>query len=99
MIDLKLYKERVSNYKTYVAGRLRSVEGQKIKESIPKQEKYLASTKYDGHFYTLIKEGDEVIFINHRDKVIEKHALIDQIKDALKGVKTSCHSRRNLFGK
>jgi len=87
MIDLKLYKERVSNYKTYVAGRLRSVEGQKIKESIPKQEKYLASTKYDGHFYTLIKEGEELIFINHRDKVIEKHALIDQIKESLKDVK------------
>ena len=86
MIDIMLYKERVSNYKTYVAGRLRSVEGQKIKESIPKQDKYLAATKYDGHFYTLVKEGDQIVFLNHRDKVIEDHAIIDQAKEALKDV-------------
>ncbi len=87
MIDIKKYQNKVSEYKTYVAGRLRSVEGQKIKESIPKQEKYLASTKYDGHFYTLIKENDQIIFINHRDKIIEKHPLIDQITEALNDVK------------
>lgn len=86
MIDIKKYQERVSNYKTYVAGRLRSVEGERIKEAIPKQDKYLASTKYDGHFYTLIKEGGDIVFINHRDKVLTKHWIIDQAKEALKDI-------------
>lgn len=87
MIDIKQYQARVTNYKTFVAGRLRSVEGKKIKESIPKQDKYLASTKYDGHFYALIKDGDDVVFINHRDKVIKEHSIIEHAKEALKNMK------------
>lgn len=85
-MDIKQYASRVKEYKLRVASRLRSVEGEKIKISITKQEKYVASTKYDGHFYTLIKEKDELLFINHRGKQITEHPIVKEAKTALKDI-------------
>ncbi|MCI5058069.1 MAG: hypothetical protein MRY83_18290 [Flavobacteriales bacterium] len=86
-MDIIQYAEKVRNYKVRIASRYRSLEIDRIGEMMPSQDEYLVSTKYDGHFYALVKDGKKIVFLNQSGKLVEEHPLLDEASKLLKDYK------------
>jgi len=77
------YQSLISNYKNKISSRYKSVSLDYI-ERITPQEKYLVSTKYDGHFYGIIYRENQVTITNPKGKIIEGLRINTIISDVLK---------------
>jgi ATP-dependent DNA ligase len=86
-MDFSQYTEKVRNYKVRIASRYRSIDIETIGEQMPSQDEYLVSTKYDGHFFSLVKADKKVCFLNQSGKLVEDHPLLKEAAEFLKDYK------------
>ena len=72
------------NYKKYIGSRYVAIESEFIQKKLAHFKKYLVSIKYDGHFYALAYENEEVFLINRNGRVIERIDLHFELEKHLK---------------
>ena len=79
--------EKARNYKKQVASRYIAIEADAITSKLSHFNQYLASIKYDGHFYALAYEDKVASLINRNGKVIDRIHLHDEIEKSLQSKK------------
>ncbi len=83
MISNDFVKKAV-NYKKYIGSRYIAIESEFIQKKLNHFKKYLVSKKYDGHFYAMAYENDEVYFINRNGRIVERMDLHLELEKHLK---------------
>lgn len=74
------FVEKAKNYKKNVASRYIAIEADAIPSKLSHFNKYLASIKYDGHFYALAYEDEKAMLINRNGKVVERVHFHEEIE-------------------
>ncbi len=90
-MSIEKFQPRIKNYKLKVASRYISIDPEHF-ERITPQDRFLVSTKYDGHFYGMVHNSEETYFLSPKGKVVNDIALVHTVKAALdkKGIKEVC---------
>lgn len=89
-MSIAAYQELIKEYKLKISSRYVSISPDSL-ERIVIQERYLVSTKYDGHFYGLVYAEGKCYFINPKGKRVEGLAINTAVESELQGkVKDLC---------
>jgi len=89
-MTLTEYQELIKEYKTKVSSRYISISPDTL-ERITPQDRYLVSTKYDGHFYGMVYADGKCSFINPKGKKVADLELNAEAEKVLAGkVKELC---------
>lgn len=83
-MTLENYQEMTTRYKKAVVSKYIAIEKDKILTSITEDEKYLVSTKYDGHYFALCCIDGEPVLINRSGRVYDDLPLLKDAKDLFK---------------
>jgi len=75
------FVNKAINYKKFIASRYVAIESQMIPTKLAQFKQFLVSLKYDGHFYALAYENEEITLINRNGKILNE---IHIHKDAAK---------------
>lgn len=79
-MDLQKYQEMTTGYKKSVVSRYIAIEKDKVLTSITEDEKYLVSTKYDGHYFALCCIDGEPCLINRSGRVYDDLPILNDAK-------------------
>jgi len=78
------YVNKAIDYKKFVASRYIAIEEESITSKLVQFKKFLVSVKYDGHFYALAYEDDEVTLINRNGKILNRIHFHDELEALFK---------------
>ncbi|MCP4162138.1 MAG: hypothetical protein GY760_18860 [Deltaproteobacteria bacterium] len=83
-MDIKDYQELTTGYKKTVVSRYIAIEKDKILTNITSDEKYLVSTKYDGHYFSLCCIKGEPFLINRSGRIYDDLPILKNAKELFK---------------
>ncbi len=77
------YIKKAIDYKRKIASRYIAIDAEHITSKLAHFNQFLVSVKYDGHFYAMIYEDKNAVFINRNGKILDRIHLHEEMETLL----------------